>query len=150
MVAPDFTTVDQFGQTQSLSQYRGHYVLLYFYPKDDSPGCTVEACGLRDNYAELLQHVIVLGISPDTLESHRRFTEKHSLPFPLLVDTSKEIIQSYGTNGVLLPKRVSFLISPEGKIMKIYDKINVKKHASQVLKDMQQMASLHADDIRNA
>ncbi len=135
-VAPDFLAHDQNMQEHSLSQYEGKYLLLYFYPKDDTPGCTVEACAFRDAFSELQKKVTILGVSADSIVSHQRFALKYSLPFPLLADPDKHMIQSYGANGVGFPKRTSFLINPEGRVVKIYEKINVKTHANEILKDV--------------
>ena len=137
--APDFSAPDQFGQTHSLSQYQGKWILLYFYPKDDSPGCTIEACNFRDVMDELKQHVVLLGVSSDSLESHKQFSQKHQLNFPLLSDPEKTMISAYGANGIILNKRVSFLISPQGIIAKIYPQINVKKHAQEIVKDVKRL-----------
>jgi peroxiredoxin Q/BCP len=135
-LAPDFLAHDQNMQEHSLARYQGKYLLLYFYPKDDTPGCTVEACAFRDNMVELQKKIVVLGISPDTIVSHQRFALKNNLPFPLLADPDKHMIQAYGANGVGFPKRVSFLINPEGRVVKIYEKVNVKTHANEILKDV--------------
>lgn len=137
--APDFSTVDQHGNTHSLTDYRGRYVLLYFYPKDDTPGCTVEACQLRDNFGELKKYAVILGVSADNQKSHLRFAEKFSLPFPLLVDDEKKIIQAYGTDGLIFAKRTSFLIDREGKIAKIYEKVTPASHAQEILKDLSEL-----------
>lgn len=139
--APDFSTVDHKGDEYSSAKLRGQWVLLYFYPKDNTPGCTKEACAFRDNYAELSEQLVLLGVSGDSAESHRKFAEKHELPFPLLVDPDKEIIRSYGADGTLFPKRVSFLINPEGKIAKVYPKVNVNAHAEQILKEVRELKS---------
>lgn len=135
--APDFSTVDHLGNPQRLQDYRGRYVLLYFYPADDTPGCTTEACTFRDAYSDLQHEVVVLGVSADSAASHQKFAEKYHLPFPLLVDPEQTIIHAYGANGVIFKKRVSFLIDPAGNIAKIYDKVNVGTHANAVLKDIQ-------------
>jgi peroxiredoxin Q/BCP len=137
--APSFSAVDQSGKTHELEQYRGKWLLLYFYPKDDTPGCTTEACGFRDSMSELQNQVIILGVSADNVDSHQRFAQKYHLNFPLLADPNKEIISAYGANGSFFQKRVSFLINPDGLIAKIYDKVNVKTHATQISKDVRSL-----------
>jgi peroxiredoxin Q/BCP len=136
--APLFTAQDQCGKVHSLSSYQGKWVLLYFYPKDNTPGCTTEACNFRDSYALLSQKVTILGVSADSLASHTAFTKKYSLPFPLLIDTDKSIITHYEAGG-FLPKRVSFIIDPKGIIAKIYPKVDPKAHATEILKDINEL-----------
>jgi peroxiredoxin Q/BCP len=140
--APDFTVKDQNGEEIKLSDLRGQKVALYFYPKDDTPGCTKEACSFRDNYSTLIDKGIkVLGISPDSEKSHQKFISKYELPFTLLADTDHAIAdayESYGEkkfmgktyNGVF---RKTFLIDEDGKIRKIFDKVNVEAHADEVM-----------------
>ncbi len=137
--APDFRAPDQTGKIHKLGEYVGGWLLVYFYPKDDTPGCTTEACGLRDNFALLQKLVRVVGISADTIASHQKFAAKYHLPFSLVADPKKEIITAYGTDGLILAKRTSFLINPEGKIAKIYEKVNPETHSSEILKDLQQL-----------
>lgn len=134
--APSFTAMDQDGKQHKLEDYKGKYVLLYFYPKDNTPGCTKEACSFRDNYAELKKYVTILGVSADSEKSHTGFREKYKLPFTLLSDKEKNIIKSYGADGIIMPKRVSFLINPDGMIVKVYKKVVPVEHAEQVLKDV--------------
>jgi thioredoxin-dependent peroxiredoxin len=145
--APQFTLPDQNGKSHSLANYRGRWVLLYFYPKDMTPGCTTEACEIRDSFGEFSKHnAIVFGVSADSVESHKKFTQKHQLPFDLLSDTSKQVVEAYGVFGkkTFLGKtftgvhRVSFLIDPEGIIKKIYEKVKPKAHAREVLEDLRQ------------
>ena len=130
----------------SLNEYRGKWVLIYFYPKDDTPGCTVEACGFRDRMKELQKrNIALLGVSKDSVESHQKFVKKYSLPFPLLVDPEKTMIEEYGAWGEkkFLGKtfmgifRMSYLIDPEGKIAKVYEKVKSEGHAEEVLKDIE-------------
>lgn len=135
-LAPNFSAPDQDNQIHQLSDYKGKYLVLYFYPKDDTPGCTKEACSMRDNIQELKNKAEVVGVSADTIESHQKFVEKYGLPFTLLADPEKKIIDAYGADGLIFKKRVTFLINPEGKIVKIYDKVDVNKHAEQILKDL--------------
>jgi len=138
--APDFSAPDQEGKTHTLAEYAGKWVLLYFYPKDDTPGCTIEACNFRDAMTELQEDVVVLGVSADDTVSHQNFAQKYSLNFPLLADPEKNILTAYGANGIIFNKRVSFLINPQGIIAKIYDKVNVKKHAQEILKDVKNLS----------
>ena len=142
--APDFELPDQDGKLHKLSDYSGKYVLLYFYPKDFTPGCTTEACELRDNFGDFENlGVKVFGVSTDSVESHERFVERHKLPFTLLADENKKVVKLY---GVWKPKKIfgreflgthrtSFLIDPNGKIAKIYERVKPQIHAEEVLKD---------------
>jgi thioredoxin-dependent peroxiredoxin len=136
--APDFVGTDQNGNSISSRTYRGKYWLLYFYPKDNTPGCTKEACGFRDYYKELTKYIDIVGVSSDSKESHKKFAAKHNLSFPLISDKDKIIIKSYGADGLIFSKRVSFLIDPNGHIMKIYDKVIAEKHAEEVLTDVKE------------
>ena len=145
MKAINFSLTDQNGKVHKLSSYRGSWVLLYFYPKDDTPGCTKEACGFRDSLNELKKHnVVVLGVSADSVSSHQKFAQKYNLNFPILADEKKEVIKAYGAwgkkkfmgkefEGIL---RVSFLINPEGEVVKKYDKVKPETHAKEVLEDI--------------
>jgi peroxiredoxin Q/BCP len=139
--APDFQLPDFEGVTHSLSDYKGKWVLLYFYPKDDTPGCTKEACSFRDSYSELSQSVEIIGVSADSVESHKAFKEKYHLPFLILSDSKKEVIHSYQVDGSLFPKRTTFLINPAGQVAKVYDKVNVNTHTEQILRDVQGLKS---------
>lgn len=140
--APDFEVNDQDGNPVKLSDYKGKKVALYFYPKDNTPGCTAEACNLRDNYAELQkQGYEILGVSTDSEKSHKKFIEKQELPFKLLADTEKQIHEKYGTwiekqmygRKYMGTARYTFIIDEEGKIEKVIDKVKTKEHASQIL-----------------
>lgn len=136
--APDFELKDSNGQVHKLSDYKGKIVTLYFYPKDDTPGCTAEACNLRDNYSELTDRgIVVLGISYDDSASHKEFTEKYNLPFTLLSDTDKEVAEKYNAKkpiiGALVAKRITYLIGPDGKIIHIFDDVDTKNHTRQIL-----------------
>lgn len=146
--APDFTLQDQNGVDHSLSQYRGKWLLVYFYPKDDTPGCTKEARSFRDKRAELEKNgIVVLGISADSFSSHKRFEEKHKLNFTLLSDPGKITIKAFGAYqennflgkqfGVIL--RNSYLINPEGNIVKEYLNVKPEDHASEIIADAQQL-----------
>lgn len=119
--------------------YSNKWTLVYFYPKDFTPGCTTEACSFRDNFSKLNHLVTIIGISADSKSSHDKFKTDYELPFELVADTEKTIINSFGANGLILPKRVSFLINPEGKIAKIYDKVDVSKHASEIISDLTEL-----------
>jgi peroxiredoxin Q/BCP len=141
-IAPDFELKDYNGVSLSLSSLRGKYVVLYFYPKDDTPGCTIEAKSFRDSYQEFLSlGVAVVGISVDDQSSHKRFCEKYALPFPLLSDENHEVVKAYGVWGSksLYGKifegtnRITFVIDPDGKISKIWKKVNVNGHTNEVL-----------------
>lgn len=141
-MAPDFEANDQNGEVVKLSELRGERVILYFYPKDNTPGCTAEACSLRDGYEQLRKEgFVVLGVSPDSDASHRKFIEKHTLPFNLLIDTDHSISQAYGVWGekkfmgrVFMGMiRTTFLIDKEGRIEKIFTKVNTKDHAQQII-----------------
>ena len=140
--APDFTANDQNGVSVSLKSYKGQKVVLYFYPKDDTPGCTAQACNLRDNFA-LLQDkgIVVLGVSVDEVKKHKKFEDKYKLPFTLIADEAKEIVAAYGVWGekkfmgktYMGTSRVSFLINEQGKIVHIIEKVDTKNHTAQIL-----------------
>jgi peroxiredoxin Q/BCP len=141
-VAPDFTVNDQDGNAVSLSDYKGKKVVLYFYPKDNTPGCTAEACNLRDNYSDLqAAGYEILGVSTDSEKSHQKFIEKQQLPFKLLADTEKDIHEKYGTwveksmygRKYMGTARVTFLIDENGKIENIIEKVKTKDHTAQIL-----------------
>lgn len=140
--APEFKSTDQDGNTITLSQFKGQKVVLYFYPKDDTPGCTAEACDFRDNYAGLkAKGIIVLGVSVDDEKSHQKFAAKHSLPFTLLADTDQSIVTAYGVWGeknmygkkYMGTNRTTFLISEDGTISHIIKKVDTKNATAQVL-----------------
>lgn len=143
--APEISLQDQDGKTHTLAEHRGSWVLLYFYPKDDTPGCTAEACGVRDTFTQFRSlGATVLGISTDTVASHKKFAEKYRLPFTLLADPEKTAVKAYGVWGpkkfmgreFLGTKRTSLLIDPDGKIAKVYEKVKADGHADQVLADL--------------
>lgn len=136
MEAPDFTLTDQDGVKQTLSAYRGQQVVVYFYPKDDTPGCTKEACSIRDDYALFKKNGIkVFGISYDDMESHKEFAEKYDLPFTLLSDLDKSVAQAYGAKGLFVPSRKTFLIDEKGILRKIYENVTVTGHGAEILAD---------------
>jgi len=140
--APDFTALDQEGKSVRLSDFRGQKVVLYFYPKDDTPGCTKEACNLRDHHAELQgAGYVVLGVSADDVASHRRFAEKYGLPFRLLADPEKKIIQAYGAWGKKRmygkeyegTQRITYVIDENGRIERVITQVKTEAHAQQIL-----------------
>lgn len=142
--APAFNLPDQSGIEHSLKDYAGRWLLIYFYPKDDTPGCTTEACTIRDNATDFKKSKIaILGVSTDSITSHEKFAKKYQLPFPLLADADKKMVEAYGVWGekkfmgrtYMGTRRMSFLINPEGKIAKIYSEVKPKDHATQVLID---------------
>ena len=140
--APNFTLVDETKALRSLSDYRGKPVVLYFYPKDDTPGCTKEACSFRDDYSQYEEaDVEILGVSPDSAKSHTKFIEKFDLPFTLLADTDHAVSQAYGVWG---PKkmmgreydgiyRTTFLIGPDGRILKVFENVKPANHSAEIL-----------------
>lgn len=143
--APNFSSKDQNGNNITLSQFAGKRVILFFYPKDNTPGCTVEACDLRDNYSDLKKRGFeIIGISADDEKSHVKFIEKFQLPFPLIADTDKAVIQAFGVWG---PKkfmgrefdgihRTTFVINAKGKIESIITKVSTKDHAAQIIEQL--------------
>jgi peroxiredoxin Q/BCP len=148
--APDFSLPDQHGATRTLQEFAGRWLVLYFYPKDDTPGCTTEACEFRDDYPALkAAGVEVVGVSKDSVKSHAKFAAKYHLTFPLLADESTEVHQAYGAWG---PKkfmgrsyvgshRSTFLINPAGEIAKEYPDISPKGHARQILRDLAELSA---------
>lgn len=145
-IAPDFSLPDALGNTVSLACLRGKRVVLYFYPRDSTPGCTQEACGFRDGYQDCQTlDVIVLGVSTDDAKSHTKFANKHQLPFPLLCDLDGQVATAYGSYGLkkfmgkefMGVHRSTFVIGPDGRIEKVYRKVKPATHAAQVLADLQ-------------
>ena len=137
--APDFSAPNQNGKKVSLKDFKGKWLLLYFYPKDFTSGCTTEACNLRDNFDELQKIVEVVGVSADSVESHEKFAKNYSLPFILLSDSKRELIKAYGVGIGFLAKRVSFFIDPSGEIVKIYNRVKPEKHANQIIADLKEL-----------
>ncbi|MBI2582774.1 thioredoxin-dependent thiol peroxidase [Candidatus Azambacteria bacterium] len=144
-VAPNFTLPDQTGKKHTLADSKGHWLLLYFYPKDDTPGCTKEACGVRDNFSAFKKlKAQVFGVSVDSVKSHEKFVKKYRLPFPLLADEEKKVVKLYGVWGKKKfmgreyegTHRTSFLIDPKGKIAKIYENVKPDIHAEEILKEL--------------
>ncbi len=143
--APDFTLQDQHGSDRSLGMYKDQWVLLYFYPKDDTPGCTKEACGLQSRLTAIKKlKAEVLGVSKDSVKSHQKFAKRYKLEFPLLADEETKVCQAYGVwqeksfmgrkyMGIL---RASFLIDPKGKIAKVYPEVDPEEHAGEIMDDL--------------
>jgi peroxiredoxin Q/BCP len=139
-IAPDFELPNQRGEIIKLTNFRGKYVVLYFYPKDFTSGCTLEAQSIRDVYNELKNlDVVILGISADSIESHKKFAEKYNLPFNLLSDTEKKVINLYGVKGLIGARRVTFIIDKNGKIIKIFQKVNAAQHGKELLETLRSM-----------
>ena len=141
--APDFLIPDYDGEEVALSGFRGKKVVLYFYPKDNTPGCTKEACSFRDGHAEIKKRgAVVLGVSVDLVSSHTKFRDKYALNFPLLSDVNKDVVQAYGVwkekslygRKFMGIERTTFIIDEEGKIASIFPKVKVDKHLEEVLK----------------
>jgi peroxiredoxin Q/BCP len=144
--APEFELPDQDGQLHSLEDYRDQWVVLYFYPKDETPGCTTEACEFRDNiFAFRDLNAQILGVSLDDVESHKAFAENHGLPFPLLADVEGSAATAYGVKtrmlGMEIAKRQTFIIAPDGTVAKHYEKVNPSEHSKQVLADLETLTS---------
>lgn len=144
--APDFTLPDQGGREHTLSEHRGQWVLVYFYPKDDTPGCTKEACMIRDNFPQFKKlNMQVFGISVDSVAKHKKFAEKYELPFTLLSDEEKKVVAMYDVwqkkkfmgREYMGTMRTSFLIDPKGTIAKIYEGVKPDRHAEEVLADLE-------------
>ncbi len=140
--APEFSTLTSGGSTLSLAELKGKPVIVYFYPRDDTPGCTKEACGFRDAFAEFKKRgALILGVSPDSVKSHDKFISKFQLPFPLLSDTEHRIAEAYGVWGekifmgrkYLGVHRVTFLVGPDGRIQNIWPRVKPEEHAAEVL-----------------
>lgn len=148
MKAPYFSLPDQDGKDHTLDDYKGKWLILFFYPKDNTPGCTKEVCSFRDISHELQEkNILIVGISKDSVSSHKKFYDKHSLSFPLLSDQSTSIIKSYGSWGIKKfmgrefegIMRNTFLINPEGEIVKQYEKVNPLFHSNDILSDIKEI-----------
>jgi peroxiredoxin Q/BCP len=144
--APEFSLPDETGATRSLSEFLGHPLILYFYPKDDTPGCTTEACNFRDDYSQYIQAgVTIVGVSPDTSKSHAKFKAKYGLPFPLLADADHGVCELYGVWGTKKNYgreyqgvfRTTFLIDGKGKIIRVFEKVKPAEHSEEVLAALQ-------------
>ncbi len=148
--APEFSLPDETGQVRSLAEFRGQPVVLYFYPKDDTPGCTTEACNFRDDYPVYQENgIVILGVSPDSPKKHTKFKEKYNLPFTLLADEDHQVASAYGVWG---PKkfmgkeyegilRTTFLIGPDGSILKVFENVKPDGHSGQVLAALKESAA---------
>jgi peroxiredoxin Q/BCP len=144
--APEFELSDQKGQLHSLEDYREQWVVLYFYPKDETPGCTTEACEFRDNIFSFRDmNAQILGVSLDDVESHKEFAEKYSLPFPLLADTDGSTSSAYGVKtrmfGMTVAKRQTFIIGPGGNIVKHYETVKPADHSAEVIADLKALGA---------
>lgn len=145
-MAPEFRLQDQNGKWHTLADHRGKWVVLYFYPKDQTPGCTKEACSFRDNiFAFDKLGAVVLGVSVDDVDSHEEFAKKHSLPFPLLADSGGEVARRYdvlANYGIIkLARRETFLVGPDGRIARHYSKVDAEKHSAEVLADLKALGA---------
>jgi peroxiredoxin Q/BCP len=150
--APNFTLLDQNSDKHTLSDYLGKFVLIYFYPKDDTPGCTKEACAIRDDFPNFEKlNAKVFGISTDSVKSHKIFAEKYNLPFTLLSNEKRGVLEKYGAlaeksmfgKKYIGTQRMSYLIDKEGKIVKIYNKVKPEAHAAEVLEDLRNLSGDH-------
>jgi peroxiredoxin Q/BCP len=147
--APDFTLPDQTGNNHSLKDFKGKWVVLYFYPKDMTPGCTTEACNFRDEFPAFENlNAVILGVSKDSVQGHDKFAQKYELPFTLLSDENGEMIAAYGAwkeksmygRTFMGIERSTYLINPQGKIAKVYAKVKVKEHATEILADLNELS----------
>ena len=150
--APDFELIDQYGVKRSLKDYRGRWVVLYFYPYDRSLNCTKEACNFRDEYRIISQfgNAEIIGVNPGSVAQHKKFTERHKLNFPVLSDAGHKIAETYGawrTNPVKFydrpfgTRRNTYIINPKGEIAKVYHKVDPNSHAEEVIRDLQELQS---------
>ena len=145
--APEFRLQDQYGKWHTLADYRGKWVVLYFYPKDNTPGCTTQACDLRDNiFAFRDLGAVILGISVDDVASHKSFAEEHGLPFAILADADKQVASRYGVltkyfQMMELARRDTFIVGPDGRIAKHYMKVDPSGHSEMVLEDLRRLAA---------
>jgi peroxiredoxin Q/BCP len=149
-IAPEFALPDQDGKRRQLLEWRGKWVVLYFYPKDDTPGCTEQACAFRDDWIELKAlGAEVVGISIDTAASHKAFAQKYKLPFPLLADERAEVAQKYGAVSdwmvIKLAKRYTFLIDPQGRVAKNYLSVNTSRHSREIVGDLKTLSERSAN-----
>ena len=133
-LAPDFTLPDETNTNHTLSKYRGKNIILYFYPRDNTPGCTKEACSFRDSYSEIIElNTIIFGVSYDKPSKHQGFKSKFSLPFTLLSDIDGAVTKLYDANGWFFPKRKTYLIDPNGVIVKVYEKVDISNHTKDII-----------------
>ena len=149
-IAPNFTLTDAAGIPHSLSDYQGQFVILYFYPKDNTPGCTKEACSFRDNFSQIReQNASILGVSWDSSEEHAIFSEKHNLPFTLLSDNRGHVTAKYKAAGWFMPKRYTYIIDPKGKIVNTYTKFDISTHSAEIITFIQNISKLKAEPASN-
>ena len=144
-LAPEFSLPDQDGRARQLTEWRGRWVVLYFYPKDDTPGCTTEACNFRDDISRITQlGAQVVGVSIDDTASHKAFAEKYRLPFPLLADTGATVARQYGALSdwvvVRMARRYSFIIDPAGRIAKVYLDVDPSRHVQEIVSDLKRLS----------
>ena len=148
--APDFELLDQDNKIRTLKEFKGKYIVLYFYPKDNTPGCTKQACLLRDSFGEFeKQNIVVLGINYDSKETHKKFKSKHNLPFILLSDSEKKIAKLYGAKNwwfIPFPYRKTFIINTHGKICSILDNVDVSTHTANVLQIINKQKTIKNDN----
>jgi peroxiredoxin Q/BCP len=147
--APPFSLPDQDGLTHNIADYRGRWIVLYFYPKDNTPGCTTEACEFRDEHVIISQfgNAAIIGVSKDSVASHKKFAEQHHLNFPLLSDPDHTVIEAYGAwqkkrflgRAYMGIQRITVIINPQGEIAKVYNKVTPKGHAMQIIEDLHQL-----------
>lgn len=143
--APEFSLPDQDGRSRRLAEWRGRWVVLYFYPKDDTPGCTTEACNFRDDISRITQlGAQVVGVSIDDTASHKAFAEKYRLPFPLLADTGASVARQYGALSdwmvVKMARRYSFIIDPAGRIARVYLEVDPARHVQEIVADLKRLS----------
>ena len=142
-IAPDFTLTDAAGISHTLSDYRGQYIILYFYPKDNTPGCTKEACSFRDNFSQIrAQNATILGVSWDSSEKHASFSEKYNLPFTLLSDITRGVTEGYKAAGWFMPKRYTYIIDPRGEIVNVYKKFDISSHSENIIKFLKEQDNI--------
>ena len=147
-VAPDFTLKDADGIPHTLSDYKGQFVILYFYPKDNTPGCTKEACSFRDNFSQIrAQNATILGVSWDSSQKHSSFSKKYNLPFTLLSDIKGDVAKSYNAAGWFMPKRYTYIIDPFGEIIKVYTKFDISAHAEEIIAFIQTFSDTKGKSI---
>ena len=149
-VAPDFTLTDAAGISHTLSDYRGQFIILYFYPKDNTPGCTKEACSFRDNFSQIrAQNATILGVSWDSSEKHASFSEKYNLPFTLLSDIKGDVTEAYKAAGWFMPKRYTYIIDPFGNIVSIYTRFDISTHSEEIISFIQSISKPKDDTDSN-
>ena len=149
-VAPNFTLTDAAGIPHTLSDYQGQFVILYFYPKDNTPGCTREACNFRDSFSEIRAlNATILGVSWDSSKNHVSFTEKYSLPFTLLSDTRGDVSKVYDAAGWFMPKRYTYIIDPNGEIVNVYTKFDISAHSTEIISSIKNISIAKSQAISN-